>query len=289
MVKDFSQHLEFIFKPLITMSDSANKLLKYIRAFDSVDDETKDNGDILADLPQNLTNPNVPFSYYMYHMAINIARVNRLHGTALKFRPHCGEGGSVRPLLVCFMLADGISHGVNLKNSAVLTYMYYLDRMRVSMSMSSNNYLVAKSSESPFGPMFKYGIDMSLSTDDPLIFFEEEDEHACLNYEYTTAEFRFALNYVDLAEIARNSVMQSSYPEERIAEQRGVKLANADNPWVDDSIRTGVPVMRLNFRKDVWCCEISHIQAPAHTDPHNTCPDTQSNPDACKRLPVDRA
>lgn len=31
------------------------------------------------------------------------------------FRPHCGEAGAVTHLLACFMTADNISHGLNLK------------------------------------------------------------------------------------------------------------------------------------------------------------------------------
>lgn len=32
-----------------------------------------------------------------------------------QFRPHCGEAGAVTHLLACFMTADNISHGLNLK------------------------------------------------------------------------------------------------------------------------------------------------------------------------------
>lgn len=31
------------------------------------------------------------------------------------FRPHCGEAGAITHLLACFMTADNISHGLNLK------------------------------------------------------------------------------------------------------------------------------------------------------------------------------
>lgn len=36
------------------------------------------------------------------------------------FRPHCGEAGAITHLLACFMTADNISHGLNLKKVSVL-------------------------------------------------------------------------------------------------------------------------------------------------------------------------
>lgn len=36
------------------------------------------------------------------------------------FRPHCGEAGAITHLLACFMTADNISHGLNLKKVSPL-------------------------------------------------------------------------------------------------------------------------------------------------------------------------
>ena len=76
------------------------------------------------------------------------------------FRPHCGEAGAVNHLVVSFMLAENISHGlvlrkvrnyvcllastVNLlhfipKKVPVLQYLYYLCQIGIAMSPLSNN------------------------------------------------------------------------------------------------------------------------------------------------------
>ena len=49
---------------------------------------------------------------------------------------------------------------------------------------------------------------MSLSTDDPLMFHHTKEP---LMEEYCVAEQMWRLSSVDLAEIARNSVLQSSF------------------------------------------------------------------------------
>jgi AMP deaminase len=278
MVKSFEQHLDFVFKPLMEHTPRIAKVLTYIRAIDSVDDETKDNGDVLDERPADVSHGDLPFSYYMYHMAINIATVNRLHGTNIKFRPHCGEGGSDRHLVVCFLLADGISHGLNLRNSAVMSYMYYITRMPVSMSLSSNNYLVAKYDQSPFGLLYKYGLRISLSTDDPLIFFQEEDEQACIQGEYMQAEALFGLSWVDLAEVGRNSLIMSSYTDEYMAKVRGIKNPeDSSNEWVNDERNTGLPKRRIDWRKSEWCCALDYI-GDSTSDPYNVCNGTCKEP-----------
>ncbi len=126
-----------------------------------------------------------------------------------QFRPHCGEAGAVTHLLACFMTADNISHGLNLKKvnapftltirghsggtvhlvtspyphklslsslsphvpqSPVLQYLYYLTQVPIAMSPLSNNSLFLEYNKNPLPEFHKKGLMVSLSTDDPMQF-----------------------------------------------------------------------------------------------------------------------
>eukprot|EP00931_Biecheleriopsis_adriatica_P046737 TRINITY_DN26871_c0_g1_i1.p1 TRINITY_DN26871_c0_g1~~TRINITY_DN26871_c0_g1_i1.p1 ORF type:complete len:521 (+),score=94.45 TRINITY_DN26871_c0_g1_i1:79-1641(+) len=151
--KTFAGFLTNIFLPLMNKSSAAMRLLPYISGMDSVDDETKDEGDRLDTPPESVLwsedrGNKLPFSYYMYFMATGIAASNVMNpGAKLSFRPHCGEGGSTKHLLVCYLLADQIQHGVELSRSKLMQYMYYLSQVPISMSISSNHRLVRKFTE----------------------------------------------------------------------------------------------------------------------------------------------
>jgi AMP deaminase len=67
------------------------------------------------------------------------------------------------------LLADGINHGLVLNSSPVLKYLYYLKQIGISMSPISNNKLVCKYADSPFRSYFYQGLNVTLSTDDPLL------------------------------------------------------------------------------------------------------------------------
>ncbi|KAL8435099.1 hypothetical protein ACSSS7_002689 [Eimeria intestinalis] len=88
---------------------------------------------------------NPPYSYWGYYMHANIKALNRLmflQGMRpLDFRPHCGEAGSVSHLATMFLLAKGINHGILLKKSPVLQYLFYLQQIGLAMSPLSNNAL----------------------------------------------------------------------------------------------------------------------------------------------------
>lgn len=62
--------------------------------------------------------------------ALNLLRLSRgLHPLAL--RPHCGEAGSESHLAVALLLANGINHGIVMKDWVVLQYLYYLEQVCV--------------------------------------------------------------------------------------------------------------------------------------------------------------
>lgn len=57
------------------------------------------------------------------------------------YRPHAGESGDVDNLAVTFLLAHAINHGLNLRRSPPLQFLYYLTQIGTAMSPLSNNHL----------------------------------------------------------------------------------------------------------------------------------------------------
>jgi AMP deaminase len=49
-------------------------------------------------------------------------------------------------------------------------YLYYLSQVGIAMSPLSNNALFLAIADNPFPLFFRRGLNVSLSTDDPLIF-----------------------------------------------------------------------------------------------------------------------
>jgi len=86
------------------------------------------------------------------------------------FRPHCGESGSPNHLAASFLVAHGINHGINLSLSTPLEYLYYLTQIGLSVSPLSNNSLFLDYKRNPFPLFFRRGLNVTLSTDDPLQF-----------------------------------------------------------------------------------------------------------------------
>jgi AMP deaminase len=66
------------------------------------------------------------------------------------------------------MLAENIAHGINLRKSPCLQYLYYLAQIGLCMSPLSNNSLFLDYHKNPFPAFFARGLSVSLSTDDPL-------------------------------------------------------------------------------------------------------------------------
>ena len=68
--------------------------------------------------------------------------------------------------------------------------------------------LFCRYSDSPFRKFFEIGMNVKLSTDDPLILHLTSEP---LIEEYSIASQIFDFSSIELAEIARNSVMQSGF------------------------------------------------------------------------------
>jgi AMP deaminase len=251
MVSNFGEMLSNFFQPLFDAAaalaahpacgENGNDvawLLTRIRMMDSVDDESKEDAYDISNLPppsewDSAENP--PCNYYQYYMHANIARLNAVAGTSIKLRPHAGEAGPTHHLAAAFLFCDGISHGINLRKEPVLEYLYYLAEVPVAVSPISNSVLFLKYRDNPFPSLFKRGLCVTLTTDDPLMFHTTPTP---LLEEYATARHAFDLSSVDLCEIARSSCVAAFSPSER-----------EDLHGKDDPHRTNVPVLRLDFRK----------------------------------------
>ena len=73
------------------------------------------------------------YSYYIYYWYANMSILNKFRQdrglSTFVFRPHCGEAGSIDHLITAFLLAEGISHGINLRKAPTMQYLYYLTQI----------------------------------------------------------------------------------------------------------------------------------------------------------------
>ena len=174
-------------------------LLTRIVGFDSVDDES-----IYEPFYQNLnqTKPkqwvceeNPPYSYWCYYIYSNLQVLNKLRLSknlnTFTFRPHSGATGPVDHLAVSYLTSYGISHGIMLRKCPVLQYLYYLKQIGLALSPISNSRLFVKYNKNPFPEFFRKGLNVTLSTDNPLMFHRTREP---LLEEYSVAAQVFELN-----------------------------------------------------------------------------------------------
>uniref|UniRef100_UPI00398EC0FF AMP deaminase 3-like n=1 Tax=Pristiophorus japonicus TaxID=55135 RepID=UPI00398EC0FF len=268
-VKSFEEVLDNLFRPIFeaTLYPQKNKslhlFLKYVTAFDSVDDESKTDEGFFPELPLPAfwtSKKNPPYSYYQYYMYSNITVLNQLRRergmNTFLYRPHCGEAGSHTHLVDGFLTADNISHGLRLKKDPALQYLYYLAQIPIAMSPLSNNSLFLEYELSPFYQLFQTGLMLSLSTDDPLLFHFTKE---ALIEEYAVAAQFWKLTTCDMCEIASNSVRQSglSHPEKQ--GYLGDDYLK-DGPDGNDMHRTNVSQIRVAFRFETWSHELEILE-----------------------------
>uniref|UniRef100_A0A671XZ95 AMP deaminase n=1 Tax=Sparus aurata TaxID=8175 RepID=A0A671XZ95_SPAAU len=276
-VPHFGRMLENIFLPVFqaTIDPQSNPelsiFLKHVTGFDSVDDESKHSGHMFSTKspkPEEwdiVKNPS--YTYYIYYMYANIAVLNQLRKqrgmNTFMFRPHCGEAGAVTHLLAAFMTADNISHGLNLKKSPVLQYLYFLTQIPIAMSPLSNNSLFLEYAKNPLLEFHKKGLVVSLSTDDPMQFHYTKEP---LMEEYAIAAQVFKLSTCDMCEISRNSVIQSSLSDEEKVHFLGHDYLK-EGPEGNDIRKTNVAQIRMAYRFETLCYELNLIKEERHT-PH---------------------
>lgn len=268
-VHSFQAMLDNIFNPLFeaTVDPRAQPkvalMLQQVVGFDSVDDES---------LPQIQTNlsqcgppdkwdcgDNPPYSYYAFYIYSNIAVLNQLRESkgmnTFSYRPHAGEAGDIEHLGTSFLIANGINHGLLLKKSPVLQYLFYLTQIGVAMSPLSNNALFCEYTKNPLPTYFRRGLNVTLSTDDPLQFaFTREP----LVEEYSVAAQVWKLTNTDLCELARNSVLQSGFEPCIKARWLGKVWYKAGEVGNDIS-KTNVPSIRLCYRHETLLDELGLI------------------------------
>lgn len=269
LMDNFEQVVRNIFEPLfeVTKDPSSHPklhiFLQRVIGFDSVDDESKVERRLYRKFPLPKawnTTQNPPYSYWIYYLFANIASLNvwrkqRGFNTFL-LRPHCGEAGDTDHLAAAVLCCHSISHGLLLRKVPLLQYIFYLDQIGIAMSPLSNNALFLAYERNPFLQYFRRGLNVSLSTDDPLQFaFTKEP----LIEEYSVAAQIYKLSAVDMCELAKRSVIQSGF--EHVIKQRwlgpdfllpGVKGNNV--------AKSNVPDIREGFRHETLLQELSMIE-----------------------------
>ncbi|OQR98173.1 AMP deaminase 2 [Achlya hypogyna] len=271
-VENFEQMIENIFLPLFEVSKDPSSnpalhcFLQAVIGFDCVDDESKtepvraEKGKPLPAPAQWTYDNNPPYDYWTYYLYANIASLNafrRAKGlSTFSFRPHCGEAGDPDHLAAAFLCANGINHGITLRKTVSLQYLYYLTQIGIAMSPLSNNKLFLDFQRNPFPQYFARGLNVSLSTDDPLMLHYTKDP---LLEEYSVAAQVWKLSGTDICEIARNSVLQSGFehPFKQHFLGKSYHLPGSDG---NDIRMTNVPDMRLDFRHETLQNEFHQLR-----------------------------
>ncbi|KAF9196764.1 AMP deaminase [Haplosporangium sp. Z 11] len=268
-VENFEQVIQNIFKPLFEVSRDPTShpnlhiLLQRVIGFDSVDDESKAERRIYKKYPYPRvwnTTMNPPYSYYIYYMFANLTSLNRFRQqrgfNTFVLRPHCGEAGDTDHLTSAFLTSFGISHGILLRKVPALQYLFYLTQMGIAMSPLSNNALFLDYERNPFPVFFHRGLNVSLSTDDPLQFHFTREP---LIEEYSVAAQIWKLSGADMCEISRNSVAHSGF-ENKIKKHWIGKKWYLPGVQGNDMEKTNVPNIRMAFRHETLREELDMLQ-----------------------------
>jgi len=265
VIDNFQQMLDNIFEPLFEVTrDPATHpqlhiLLQQVVGFDMVDDESKPERrptkHSAAPADWN-SKHNCAYSYYAYYIYANLFSLNKFRESrglnTFTFRPHAGEAGDVDHLASAFMLCENIAHGINLRKSPLLQYLFYLAQIGLCMSPLSNNSLFLDYHRNPFPTFFARGLSVSLSTDDPLQIHLTKEP---LVEEYSVAAQVWKLTSADLCEVARNGVLHSGFPHACKMHWTATEYWRP-GPDGNDIHKTNVPNMRMQFRYDTYMDEM---------------------------------
>ncbi|CAH4034184.1 unnamed protein product [Pieris brassicae] len=269
LLNNFQEFINNLFDPLFQVSIDPHsnvelhKFLTHVIGFDSVDDESKPENPILS---ENMRSPeewddeeNPPYAYYLYYMYANMVTLNQLRKergmNTFVLRPHCGEAGPASHLSAAFLLSENISHGLVLRKVPVLQYAYYLAQIYIAMSPLSNNSLFLRYHRNPLPEYFEKGLNVTLSTDDPLQFHYTKE---ALMEEYSVAAQAWKLSTCDMCELARNSVIMSGFPHEMKQHWLGSQYQR-DGPEGNDITRTNIPDLRLAYRHETLIDELDNL------------------------------
>ncbi|KAG5930021.1 hypothetical protein E4U42_003324 [Claviceps africana] len=292
LMTTFEQIVKNIFQPLfeVTKDPSSHPklhvFLQRVIGFDSVDDESKVERRLFKKFPVPKawdSKQNPPYSYWIYYLFANMSSLNfwrRKRGfNTLVMRPHCGEAGDSEHLAVALLCCHSISHGLLLRKVPLLQYAFYLEQVGIAMSPLSNNALFLAYERNPFHQYFKRGLNVSLSTDDPLQFaFTKEP----LIEEYAVAAQIYKLSPVDMCELAKNSVKQSGY---EASIKRMWLGPDFDKPGRRGNmmVKTNVPDRREEFRYHTLLQERDVIRRYVAYDSNNEAKSAATSADALAR------
>ncbi|KAL2153938.1 hypothetical protein VTH82DRAFT_2614 [Thermothelomyces myriococcoides] len=278
LVERFEEIVRNIFQPLfeVTKDPSSHPklhiFLQRVVGIDSVDDESKVERRLFKKFPVPRvwdTKQNPPYTYWIYYLFANLVSLNHFRKqrgfNTFVLRPHCGEAGDSEHLAVAALCCHSISHGLLLRKVPLLQYVFYLEQIGIAMSPLSNNALFLTYERNPFIQYFKRGLNVSLSTDDPLQFaFTKEP----LIEEYAVAAQIYKLSSVDMCELAKNSVKQSGY-EFSIKQQWLGPNFHLPGRRGNTQVKTNVPDRREEYRYQTLMEELrlleKYTSAPGET------------------------
>jgi AMP deaminase len=261
---NFEAIIQNVFQPLfeVTQDPSSHPklhvFLQRVIGFDSVDDESKIERRLFRKFPTPKewnTKQNPPYGYWIYHLYANMTSLNTFRKkkgfNTLLMRPHCGEAGDTDHLTAAILCCHSISHGITLRKVPLLQYVFYLDQIGIAMSPLSNNALFLTYDRNPFHSYFRKGMNVSLSTDDPLQFaFTREP----LIEEYSVAAQIYKFSAVDMCELAKHSVDQSGF--ELSLKRRWLgKYCYLPGVLGNDVAKCNVPNVREAFRHETLKAE----------------------------------
>ncbi|EAN80520.1 AMP deaminase, putative [Trypanosoma equiperdum] len=273
IVRNFGEYLDNIFQPLWEVSLHPAKdtrfhyFLTHVSGMDCVDDETKIDLPLTCKYPHDWNSElNPPYNMYLYYYWANITTLNQFRASrglsTFAFRPQCGELGDIEHLIGGFLLADGINHGVTLRNNPVLEYMYYITQVGVAMSPLSNTAAASEYLLNPFPLFFRRGLNVSLATNQPLYFHFTREP---LIEEYSIAAKLWKFEFNDLSEIARNSVLQSGFPHAWKKNALG-NLYYLNSTLGNDARKSRVSDIRVAYRYEAYHEEMNFLSEQLDRD-----------------------
>ncbi|KYN94734.1 AMP deaminase, putative, partial [Plasmodium reichenowi] len=109
--------------------------------------------------------------------------------------------------------------------------------------------------KNPFKRFFKIGLNVTLSTDDPLMFHFTDEP---LLEEYSICAHTWKLSTVDLCEIARASVIQSGY--EPAFKKHWLGDEDGFFNFQNDPNKTNLSNTRMVYRRNTLEEEIKNIE-----------------------------
>jgi len=272
LLNNLQEMIDNIFRPLfeVTVDPSSHPklhiMLQSIVGLDSVDDESVREKAFhhASPLPKHYVSNNDPnYCYFAYYLYASLTSLNKLRAAkgfnTIAYRPHAGEAGDVEHLAGTYLLAHSINHGLMLQKSPTLQYLYYLSQVGLSMSPLSNNLLFLEYDKNPFPRFFQRGLNVALSTDDPLMIHVTKEP---LMEEYSVAAQVWKLTPIDMCEIARNSVLQSGFEHRFKAHWIGNNYWHRSTQG-NDIRQTNLPDIRVEFRWELLSDELSLLSRHA--------------------------